>query len=395
MEKKKKIYMLIAIFLALLLVFFVVLGIRNYMYRKNYDPTKQYQTVKEALEALNCTYIKEKKSDLENVAKDIYLKFRVDLYTPKVYVEPESNEKEYQTIVYTLANTLGYENYRLIDEEKKIVILVSCDKEKKEVLRMYINGDDNYFGNTNSSKAIEEYVKTENTQLNIQSSYLRQLIEKDWQTTKMDFGKEIGKEGKYTVYDTGVKVRSVNKKVFNILFTQEYKEEVVNHIKVKTDIVEIRNTLGPATFNAVSEGVIGYKNEQIYVFFTNEEISIYRVENLNKQEEFLQIIQDFVQDRDVQKLTDTVTDVWQDYDFYEFDKDHIDLRYSLKGVAIQFNVTGNHGIIFFNNYTGKITDTITLENLKEDQDKLPDVYHFSLTSDLVFENEIERVVFKE
>ena len=48
-------------------------------------------------------------------------------------------------MIKKIAYVLQYKNFRVIDEEKNIVIAAICDASKKSIVKLYVNGEENYF----------------------------------------------------------------------------------------------------------------------------------------------------------------------------------------------------------------------------------------------------------
>ena len=382
MSKKKKI--LIGILVLLIIVLLIYLTIR-YLQGLTYDPEKPYQTIKEAVEALGHTYLKEETSTEERFSEDIYLNFSVDLYT-----EENSNEKIYNDLIYTIARVEKYKSFRLIDPEKETVIAVLANEQEKKLVRIYINGDDNYFGRHRSMETIEEYTETPVTDFIIESPILQDSIRTNW-STNIYLGTEDEKREDYRIYsDEGLEVKKVDNKLFNIVFTQNYNNTIVNGIKVGETIDAIIPILGTPTFGSKQEGLIGYKGEQFYIFFMEKEISVYPVLKNYDTTEFVQLVTTYTEEGNASDFVKKITGLWSDYDLYEHDTNYVKLRYTLKGVEIQFNITPNHGITYYQNYQGDIKEGINFSNLKEKEGELSNYIYFQLDTNLVYKTEQER-----
>ena len=382
MSKKKKI--VIGILILFIIVLLIYLTIR-YLQRLTYDPEKPYQTIKEAVEALGHTYLKEETSTEEGFSKDIYLNFSVDLYT-----EENSNEKIYNDLIYILARVEKYKSFRLIDPEKETVIAVLANEQEKKLVRIYINGDDNYFGRHRSMATIEEYKETPTTEFIVQSQIIQELIRTNW-STNVNLGNEEEKREDYRIYlDEGLEVKKVDNKVFNIVFTENHANTLVNGIKVGETIDTVISILGTPTFGSKNEGLVGYKGEQFYIFFMEKEISVYPVLKNYETEEFMQLVTTYTEEGNASNFVNEVTGLWSDYDLYEHDTNYVKLRYTLKGIEIQFNITPNHGITYYQNYQGEIKEGINFSNLKEKEEELSSYTYFQLDTDLVYKTEQER-----
>ena len=133
------------------------------------------------------------------------------------------------------------------------------------------------------------------------------------------------------------------------------------------------------------------KGKEIYAFFTDTSASIYRIEKSEDgYDDFLKLIEKFREDRNVKELTKNLTDIWSDYNVYEYDSNYVDIQYALRGVAIQFNVTSEHGLIVYKNYIGEINEGVNLQTFKDSQATVPAYTYIKADEDLVFNTEIQR-----
>lgn len=390
MNKKKKIFIILII---LILVLVAVLITRNIVeqHKKDtyiYTSIEEFETPKDVIKYLGSEFVKQEASKSDEFELDIYLKFKLDLFTN----DNVSNKEYYNKMMDMIAYVLDYKSFRLIDDEKELLIVVICDSENKRIKLKYINGDENYFGNTQSQKNLEEFEEIKITDLEIQSQELIDLINNDWKSTKLNLGTKAKSLGKYDIYEDGIEIRNVYKKVFNIVFNENYNKPVLNGITTKMKKEEIIEILGNPTIVDEKEDIFGYKSNNIYVFFTYGDISIYRVENYDTSV-FVDLVKNYIEGTtNVKQFVSGITDTWPDYDIYDYDKNFVNLVYTLKGVKIQFNVTSNHGVIIYNNYTGEILEGMTTENV--DLEKTKNKVFFENTNTLL-ENEINRIYYYE
>lgn len=380
MTKKRK-YLIILI--VAIVMFIVVLIIRNVLMSKNTKP-KQFNTLddfttpKEVIEYMGDTYITEEKSTDEKYVLDIYVKFNTDLYTGET-----SNEEHYRKLVRIMAYTLDFDSFRIADEEKKTLIAVVCDKENSSISRTYINGDDNYFATKDSEIKANKMEKTKITELKPQAPELLKLINNNWSKDTFNVVQPEETDA-YTILGNGIILRNVYKQVFNIVFKNSYSNEVLNGINPSMKLEEIVKILGEPTFGSIEENLIGYKGTEIYAFFGNKFISIYKVEDY-ENDKLVDILKDFQEERDVKKFVSAITDMWPDYDKYTYDTKFVDLKYSLKGVKVQFNISTTHGLVIGNNYKGNI------EELKKLKEELGIIELYFENIDFVYETELERL----
>lgn len=393
-KKRKKRIIIITIVILLLLISLAIIFRQKDNDNESENTIQNiedFSSIEEALEMFDCRLIREKELNEEDFKLEIYLEFAKDLYTNGV-----DNKTYFKNICQVLAEVLDFENFKLIDEKKEIAIHVVNSKESQVVVAMIINGDINYFGNKNSENTLKNYEKFQVTNMQIQSSILNSLINSDWNTRQVNFGTKENEENNYSIYeDEGIKIRSIARKVYNIIFTENYTENIINNINVKTKREDVIKILGEPTFEEEYLDLYGYKGNDIYVFFASDGVSVYRVEKEYETDEIMDALENFQQEKSIKNFTNTITDIWNDYDLYERGENFVNLRYSLKGLQIAFNLTSNHGIIIYNNYNGELVDGITIEELANGTKDIPRYIFFELDKDLVFESEISRVGYEQ
>ena len=386
MRTGKKI--IIAIVILLLIIYFLIIEMKILKERENSNILKAPYEISEAEELLkyyNCTNIDIRNSKEDGYKKDIYLVFGEDLWKDA----DKSNEGYFGEIVANLSGTLDYESYRLIDSSRNIVIAVITNKEKQKNVAIYINGKANYFQSEQTKKVAEkEYEKIPVTSFNVTSIEIQTLIQNKWKIKDVNLGTIESRFDDYDIYfDEGIKVKSFGGKVFNIVFTEKYKGSIINNFKVNTDFNEIASELGKPTFNINS--VIGYKGEKIYVFFSKNEVSVYRIEDDYQETEFLKIANDFYENKNIKEFINKIKKLWQDYDDYIYDSNWAILKYTLKGLTIEFNTNGENGIKLYNNFNSKIKDNVTLETISTSN--LPEFVYLHTDEDLVYNQELNRI----
>lgn len=342
-NNKNKTYIIIAIVFIILTAIIVI--ITKSSKEKEFTTMDDFTDIKEVIEYLGCKYIKEKKSDDKNYDIDVYVNFAVNLYD-----EDGNSEENFYTRLITMIGTVTkYKSVRIIDEHKNITIEIQGDQENSEIKRYLINGVEDYFFKEDSKRNLNSN-KKEEINLEIKSNVVKQAIEKNWNMKKVDFGsKESEFEGYDIYFDEGIEVKVVYNKIFNIVFTENYKDEIIDGIKVGSSIDDVKKKLGEPIFSSEKEMVVGYKSEDIYIFFEENEISVYRVENQSKTE-IEKIINNYIEDKDFKKLTNEIIENWNDYDTYIADEESFELIYTLKGLKIQVNNLDSDGIHLYTNF---------------------------------------------
>lgn len=387
--KNKNLGKAIKITLIILVVIFIILlmivGSREIEKQNTpiYSTIEEMPDVATLINQVYGEYEKMEDSQDERYFKDIYVDLKYGLY------EGETSKKDfYNSLITAVAQKMNYENVRVIDEEKQIEIRIVCDTENGELIGSYINGDTNFYGHYESQKALANYKKTAITELNIESNEINTLIQNGWNKDKLSIGKAENELENYVEYASfGINIYEIDEKVFNILFDTRYTGTVINGIKVGDTFETVISKLGTPTFGDAEGFYIGYKGEQLYVFFNEDQISVYPVESEAKN--INSLIEKYEEDGSIKKLVSGATDLWENYEEYYYNEYVVNLTYPLVGIKFQFGVTENHGIIIYNNFIGEIIENYTQEELSKIEIEIPSYIYF-VEEDSVDEYERER-----
>lgn len=357
--------------------------------KKEYSSMNDFESIKEVAKFLECELIKEKVSKEESYKKDIYMKLKLNLYDGTT-----SNQGFFDNLISLIINVEDYNSFRIIDEEKNIIIGVICDQENKIHLKTIINGQENYFVKMDSKNNLEKNREntTNITDVNVNSSKLKEIINKNWISSKINFGNKTSKFNGYDIFfSEGIEVKVIDKKIYNIVFTNRYKESVVNNIKVGEENSKIIEILGNPTFGD-KEYMIGYKTNEFYIFFSKNNISVYKLEDEYEKEKIVDIIKKHEESQNLKELANNITNLWYDYDNYDYDTNYINLTFSIKGIAIEaFNKIENP-IKIYNNfkYIEEISEFNSVEFINEDLVYLQEENRLNATSVFPAESEPER-----
>lgn len=385
MPKKRNIKKILIIAAILFIVILVVRELvieaieRANQEDKVYTTISDFSSIKEIVEYMGCTYIKEEKSTGEKYDIDVYLKFKYALYTEEV-----SNEEYYYRIIALVAGYYNYQNIRLIDQENDIVIAITCDMENQKIENLLINGEENYFGKTDTENILENYENFQVVSMEPESTILKELIEKDWTEKQVNFGTQESTFNDYKIYfDEGIETKIVGGKVFHLVFTEKYTENIINGINVNTDEETIKTVLGEPELKIENLSIIGYRGEKFYIFFNTEDnrVSIYRRQIITEEEKetLVRMLVQLSVDGNAMVFASDMTDMWSDYDKFEYTDGYIKLQYTLRGIAFEVNVTENNGLILYKNYNGSLI--MDLKNGEE----IP--YIYLSDDDLIYEHE--------
>lgn len=344
--KNKKTIILIVIIIILLIIE-IVLSIQkkdSTVIEGSY--LEKFESVKQIIEYYESEFIAEKNSKDINYYKDIYVDFKYNTFE-----QEESKQRFYENIIGNVYQFIS-SNYRLIDEEKDLTIEVIGDINSDRLSYYYlINGQENYFENEESRLSLINYEEDKKTKLEMNSEIIKQLVENKW-NANINFGTKESTFENYDIYfDEGIEVRKISGKVFNIVFTNKYLNEIVNGIKVGETNANIIRKLGNPTYGNEESTVIGYQSEDMYIFFSNSEISIYRNEKYDTKE-FEKLLSKYIEkEMDIKEFMNELTYVWDDYSKYAYDSNYIQIRYPLKGLEINMTSDSSKGVKIFNNYS--------------------------------------------
>ncbi len=387
MKKKKTIIIsVVVIILILILVGAIISKTKNIRSEKN--SVNDFGNIKELVEYYDCQYISTKNSTEENFKKDINLVFPED----PISESGANNQYLYNSIISGMATKMDNKNFRVIDETRDITIRVYFIEDGR--VTYTVNGDDNYFAHMESNYTMSNELVENITHIQANSNILVQIVNNNWKTTNLNLGTIDSIVNKYDIYFyEGYKIRKVNGKVYNLVFTSKYNMPVVNNLKPDANLEEVQNVLGTPTYNnnlETGEKLIGYKTDYFYIFFPGDEISIYPNQEADKQDEFAQLVTKYIEDKNPQEFLSKLTDIWPDYSDYISEASYVNIKYPLRGIEIQFNDAIGGTIQIYNNYNGRITNDTTVADIKNNKN-LPKYVNMSLNENLVNRAEVYRI----
>ena len=270
---RQKFLMIIAAFVILLTIIAIALNPTGKKKTVENNPVETekndtLKSVQEVIEYYDSTYYSSEISSEEGYDLDIKVSFKYNLYEGD-----ESKEIFFKNIYEKVAYVTGKKSFRIIDEDKDIIIAVKCTSNG--IYEIKINGETDYFRKEDSKRSAKKNFRAAVLNLSIDSPELRNLIESNWSTDNIDLGSKEGSYYKYDIYfDEGYEIRNIQGKVYNIVFTKKYNGTVVDGFKVGTSLEKIEANLGK-TYE--ENGLLGYKTNNFYVWFSDDEISIYPI----------------------------------------------------------------------------------------------------------------------
>ena len=376
----KKIIVLCIIICFFCIFFLYILLLKNSIFTQTEKKASfsSLNTIKDVVEFYNSKYISEIKSDDNFYYVDIFAELKYLPYSQ----DNKSNEEYYNNLLKDIAKIIHFNNYRLHDKKNEINIEVICLNNEIDTIK--INGIADYFIYMDSQISMQKYEEKPITSLNIASTILQSCIE-NRNNTKYNFGTKDSSFEQYDIYfDEGINVRKFQKSIYNIIFTKNYKDEVFKNIHTGMTNEEIVELIGIPTFIDDTLSIIGYKSEDIYVFFNNGNISTYLIDKDVNINEFLDLVNTYLTEdnKDILGFMNNLTDIWPDYSEYEYSSNYFFIAYPLKGLEIKVNYDDTNGILVYNN----IKEISSIKSYLENTD-----FVARLNIDGVFEAEKRRL----
>ena len=369
-KRLKKVFIIILILLLAVMIGSVI------FYRMSLSGSK-LPDVSEILAYHGSELIKETKSSEKGYDYDIYAKLKFPPIEENGYAE----ETFYDNVVVDLTAKLQT-NFRIIDEEKDVVVRVKYDFSTYNSYYS-INNVDDYF-KVEQAKKQNELAKKDITELNINSDVLNSIINSKWERRKASLGTIETSVNKYDVYyDEGYYIRTLGTRIYNILFTNNYKGQVVSGITTGMTNDAIIQKLGTPTYTYSNNSLIGYRSNDIYAFFHDGRISIYEVAKLNATDNkaFAELFTKLNKDGDVTSFYNELNVLYPNPESASEKDDDISAFYPTLGFKVHFG-GNNNGITIYSNYQGSITNDVTMDDLKGG--KVPPNTDLDIKNDAIF-----------
>ena len=289
---------------------------------------------------------------LRKEGPSIYVDFARDLFEKN----GNSNRNYFQKIIDELIPFFETESFYLIDNNQQIYIFIKYEEKTKEH-KIIINEIENFYDNIDGKDyaLVEESEIVPRSKFVIQDSYLFSLSVNSFyfDAIKETIGEGIDLENGYTSYlDGTMKLRTVpTGGVRNIVFSKKYDGMITSKISANEELKKIKEIEPDNAFGSLSEGYLGYREDNFYVFFYENETSFYPYSYQNNKT-FESILKDYIEDRNLEYFVKNLKSRWLAYDHFEYDLENnsADILYSTRGVHIKINNNNSRGITLYSNY---------------------------------------------
>lgn len=319
----------------------------------------------EVLNNPNDTEIIEEK---ELTKKDIVEKYNSKYITEGVdYIEVvlskglfnedgSSNQSFIEDLMNDLIPFYTPSDFYIVDEEKEIEVYARYNEES-EGYEFVINKIEEFYSKVDG----ESYVKVDDTRivygnLFATDNYLLDKLQMyDFYFSKISENLDEGVEldNGYTSYQNGeILIKNApTGAVKNMILTKDYSDKITTKIHSDMSLKEVIEAEPAYGFGGLNDGYVGYRHRAYYLFFYDDEISIYTY-SYKKNSTFEELLKMYLEDKDLEMFVKRLSKKFMAYDYLEYDKDiqSAKIRYSTRGVDINIKNNDPKGITFYNNY---------------------------------------------
>lgn len=359
MKEKKAVSKIVLIFLILL--FFCLLCLMIFLQillKKDADvgnsdvkistiEASEPQTIEDVIKKYNSEF-------LNHNGGRIYVNLNQDLYDKN----GKSNEKLIKSLVNDLTKFFEVSSFYVIDEEKNIEIYANYSEETGEH-EIIINNIKDFYNKTDGKSYVEvetsEIVKPSG--LHVSNGYLERLVSNQMFLSSikeyLDEGKELD-SGYTSYYDGVIRIKlAPNKSVMNIIFSEDYEYNILSDVKADTSLSKIYELHNDNTFGSLNEKYLGYRSNDLYYFFYNDEVSVYGY-SYRRNTKFEELLSTYLTDKNLENFITQLSKEMLSYDTktfdYDFDIGKAHIVFPTRGIEIDIKDNNPKGITLYNNY---------------------------------------------
>lgn len=310
------------------------------------------RSVKEIIEDSGSKYI----SRTGKIAPRFNVEFKVDLYDK----DGRSQKSYFYDLIEELIPAVN-ESFYLTDQTKKIDIYVYYDPAT-DTYKITINNIEDFYEVTEG----EDYVNVEASEIVAQSDFaMTNSLFMNLATRNMYYSNTIFADqnrvemenGYYSYNDGAYFARLGGGRLLSAVLTKQYTEDIALNTKVGTPLSEIDEHFSNRAFGSVKDGYLGYRTNSYYVFFYDDQVSIYEY-MYKKNDYFDKYLKEYCESGNLEKLYLDFTTEWSSYFEKEYDPDSGRLKITFPTRGIDIDIVGNdsRGIKIYSNYY--LTDTV-------------------------------------
>ena len=239
-------------------------------------------------------------------------------------------------------------------------------------------------------KQINTYISINEREVDLKAASVElTYILKNPKAKLSSFGEYYIYDGYYVFPQRKIKIKKSFDQILNLVFFNDYKNEILEGVNVTTSNINITSKLGTANYN--ENGIIIYKTKQYYIIFdTNlKQVSV-QFRTSPDFEIFWSLYDMYLSSNDLKRFISSLTKYYPSYTKYAYDVDGLELIYADFGIRLYFKQFDlDNGIYIYSNYDNNGKAEYSVDNLK----KKPNVYFKNLN--LIVKEEIERSLYEK
>lgn len=361
MEKRQKAARIFLIFIIIL--FFCLLCLMvflQYFLKKSENGSENIniatsepsepKTIEDVIKKYDSEYIKQENNS-------IYVKFAKDLYDKN----GKSNESFFEDLTEELEPFFEFNDFQVIDEEKKIRIDAKFNFETEQY-EISINDLKDFYNQTNGDSyvAVENSEIVEPSKIIIDNGFLERLVIKNMYLSSIEKyleGEKTLEDGYVSYNNDKLRLKiSPNKSVMNIIFTENYNGSILNDVDRGENLSQVYQKHPDNTFGSLSDRYLGYRNGDLYYFFYEDEVSVYGY-SYAKNDVFEELLAKYIEDKNLDSFINTLSRKMLSYDTFEYEADikKATMIFPTRGIEIKIEDNDSKGITLYSNYY--FTDT--------------------------------------
>lgn len=311
----------------------------------------ELKTVKEIIEESGSKYITESGKSILNI--DVIFKY--DLY--------DENGKSKKSYFYDIIEQIqeieikDKRSFSINDAEKNIEILSKYDDRKNKYI-VTINKLEDFFDQVDGDTYLEvtNFKELEYSDLQINNSLIYSITNNSAyyaDTILADKSRVQLENGYFSYRDGQILARLQHGKALNVIFTKDYKDEpiAIGNIYADAKLSDIIKQYGQNSFGSVRDGYLGYITQNAYVFFYEDEVSVYQHE-YKENSYFDDYLTEYFETNNLERLVSNFTTNWTSYFEKEYDAElgNFKISFPLRGILIDIKNNNPEGVTLYNNY---------------------------------------------
>lgn len=325
---------------------------------------EEAKTIKDIIEEYGSVYI----SKTGSIEDTVYVSFKYDLF--------DENGKSNKSYFYNMIEEIEKiedRTFYLKDTEKKIDISVIYNPATNS-FTVFINEVENYYDTVDGEIYVElsESEERKVSDLIMNNELIRILGSNSafYARTELTSDEKEELDNGYTSFQDGkILAKLQYGKALNVIFKAGYEESIAYRINVGTPLETIASVYPKYNFGSPRDGYLGYITEYGYIFFYENEVSVYPY-MYKENTYFDDYISDYYNTGNFERLVSDFTGNWTSYFERNIDLEakNFTISFPTRGIRIDIKNGDQKGITIYNNYylSDKMKDLVKAKKVTLD-----------------------------